>query len=393
MPETFFEEMKRYVGFSAEDARMLAQFHPMVVSHLRGVADQFYDRILNHSAARDVFSGMEQVERLKKTLISWADRLLTGPHDEEYYQLRARIGRVHVEVGLRQMYMFTAMNVIRESFHDIARRVMPHDLELRERVMLAVHRILDLDLAIMLETYREDYIAKIHRSEQQAAIKRLAAIGEVAASVAHEVRNPLAGISGAVEILRDDLPPDSPRREVIREVLTAIRRLDERVRDLLIYSRTVTMAIEPVSPAELIRSTLALLSEEPLMRDLTLHVDAGTDLGAHPMDRGQMQEVLVNLIRNAADAMHGHGDLFIEARRDRAGEMMLAIEDTGPGVPEEKMEEIFRPFMTTRPQGTGLGLAISRRTLEAHGGSLICERGSRGGARFVATLPPGMSLR
>lgn len=393
MHETIFEEMKRYVGFSPEDARVLALFQPMARPHLPWVADQFYERILNHGAARDVFTGMDQVERLKTTLIAWADRLLAGPHDEEYYQLRARIGRVHVEVGLRQMYMFTAMNVMRESFREIAHRELEHDLDLKERVMLSVHRILDLDLAIMLETYREDYIAKIHRSEQQAAIKRLAAIGEVAASVAHEVRNPLAGISGAVEILRDDLPPDSPRREVIREVLSAIRRLDERVRDLLIYARTVTLAIEPVSPAELIRATLALLSEEPMMRDVRLHVDAGAELGGHPMDRGQMQEVLVNLIRNAADAMQGHGDLFIEAYRNNEGAIMLALEDTGPGVPEGRMEEIFRPFVTTRPQGTGLGLAISRRTLDAHGGSLVCERGSRGGARFVATLPPGLVLR
>ena len=393
MSETLFEEMKRYVGFSAEDARALALFHPVAAPHLRWVADQFYERILKHSAARDVFTGMDQVERLKTTLVGWADRLFTGPYDEDYYQLRARIGRVHVEVGLRQMYMFTAMNVMRESFRQIAHRELAHDLDLKERIMLSVHRILDLDLAIMLETYREDYIAKIHRSEQQAAIKRLAAIGEVAASVAHEVRNPLAGISGAVEILRDDLPPDSPRREVIREVLSAIRRLDERVRDLLIYARTVTLAIEPVSPAELVRATLALLSEEPMMRDVRLHVDAGADLGGHPMDRGQMQEVLVNLIRNAADAMQGHGDLFIEAHRNNGGEMVLALEDTGPGVPEDRMEEIFRPFVTTRPQGTGLGLAISRRTLDAHGGSLICERGSRGGARFVATLPPGSALR
>ena len=392
MAETLFEEMKRYVRFSPEDARVLADFHPIAAPHFGWVADQFYDRILQHSAAREVFTGMDQVERLKTTLIAWADRLFVGPHDEEYYQIRARIGRAHVEVGLRQMYMFTAMNVMRESFREIAQRDLAHDDVLKERVMLALHRILDLDLAIMLETYREDYIAKIHRSEQQAAIKRLAAIGEVAASVAHEVRNPLAGISGAVEILRDDLPPDSPRREVIKEVLSAIRRLDERVRDLLVYSRTVTLAIERVSPAELIRATLALLSEEPMMRDVRLHIDAGTGLGGHPMDRGQMQEVLVNLIRNAADAMQGSGDLFIEAHRNNGGEMTLVVEDTGPGVPEERMEEIFRPFVTTRPQGTGLGLAISRRTLDAHGGSLICERGSRGGARFVATLPPGSAV-
>jgi signal transduction histidine kinase len=392
MPESPFEEMKRYVNFTEEDSRSLAAFRPLALPHLGWVVDRFYARIMKHSVARSVLSGPDQVERLKKALAEWADRLFAGPHDEAYYQLRCRIGRAHVKVGLRQMYMFTAMSVIRESFRQIVFRELANDPERKAHVISSLHKLLDMDLAIMLETYREDYIAKIHRSEQQASIKRLAAIGEVAASVAHEVRNPLAGISGAVEILRDDLPEDSPRREVVREVLSAIRRLDERVRDLLIYARTVGPTIERVSPGDLIRSTLALLSEEPLMRDIKVHVSAPFEVGEHPMDRGQMQEVLVNLIRNAADAMQGRGELFIEAQRRDGGALAVTVEDTGPGVSEDRREEIFRPFVTTRPQGTGLGLAISRRTLDAHSGSLVCERGSRG-ARFVALLPPDVDGR
>lgn len=392
MRETPFEEMKRYVEFTAEDSRTLAAFRPLAMPHLAWVADRFYARILKHAEARAALSGPEQIDRLKGTLTAWADRLLSGPHDEEYYRLRCRIGRAHVKVGLRQMYMFTGMNVIRESLRQIVFRELANDPDRKARVISALHKLLDLDLAIMMETYREDYIARIHRSEQQAAIKRLAAIGEVAASVAHEVRNPLAGISGAVEILRDDLPPDSPRREVIREVLSAIRRLDERVRDLLSYSRSVGPAVERVNPGDLIRSTLALLSEEPLMRDVRVHVSSPSEIGEHPMDRGQMQEVLVNLIRNAADAMRGRGELFIEAQRRDGGALALIVEDTGPGVPEDRVEEVFKPFVTTRPQGTGLGLAIARRTLDAHGGSLVYERGGRG-ARFVASLPPDVEAR
>jgi signal transduction histidine kinase len=386
--ESIFEEMKRYVGFTKEDAQALATFRPMALSHLPWVAEQFYARIREHPAALSVLSGPEQVARLKATLQIWADRLLAGPHDEEYYQLRSRIGRVHVAVGLQQMYMFTAMNVIRESLRQVVFRELEDDEDAKARVLSALHRVLDLDLAIMLESYREEHIARLYRSEQQAALKRLAAVGEVAASLAHEVRNPLAGISGAVEVLRDDLPADSPRREVIKEILGQIRRLDERVRDLLMYSRGVTLRVESIDLAALLRATQGLLAEEPLIRDVSVTVSLPRDLGEHPMDRGQIQEVLINLLRNAAEAMQGTGEIIISARRRDGGALELSVEDTGPGVPAGRREEIFAPFVTTRPQGTGLGLAIARKALEAHGGSLTCEPGSRGGARFVATFPP-----
>jgi len=391
--ETIFEEMKRYVGFSEEDARSLAAFRPVARPFFPWLAERFYARIREHPEAHGVFTGPDQVERLKLLLQSWADRLLSGPHDESYYELRSRIGRVHVQVGLRQMYMFTAMNVVRESFRLIVFREMADDDQAKARVIGALHRILDLDLAIMLETYREEHVARLYRSEQQAALKRLAAIGEVAASLAHEVRNPLAGISGAVEVLRDDLAPDHPRRDVIKEILGQIRRLDEKVRDLLIYSRSVPLGIEPVDVDELIRATQALLAGEPLLRDVRVRVAVPAGLGEHPMDRGQIQEVLINLLRNAAEAMHGKGEIVIAARRCEGQALELAVEDTGPGVPAERRVEIFTPFVTTRPQGTGLGLAIARKTVEAHGGSLSCETGATGGARFVAVLPPGAVYR
>ena len=340
-----------------------------------------------------MLSGPEQVQRLKSTLTAWADQLLSGPHDEDYYQLRGRIGRVHVEVGLKQIYMFTAMNVIRESFQQIASRELEHDIPLQQKVTSSLNKLLDLELAVMLETYREEHIARRYRSEQQAALRRLAEIGEMAAMVAHEVRNPLAGISGAIEVLRDDLPPDSPRREVIREMLEQVHRLDERVRDLLIYARRVTLSVEPVNVGDLLRATLSLLSEEPLMRRLRTQVSVPDNVVTHPMDRGQMQEVLVNLIRNAAQAMEGKGDLWLAVERREEGSIAISVEDSGPGVSPERVEEVFKPFVTTWPEGTGLGLSICRKALEAHGGSLSYEPGPRGGARFVAYLPPEAALK
>ncbi len=381
-----FNEMKRYIGFGGEDSANLAAFRPFATPHLERVVERFYERIESTEATRKVLSGPEQVRRLKATLRDWAERILSGPHDESYYELRSRIGRTHVRVGLKQIYMFTAMNVLRTAFTDIVDEEVP-DEDLRRRVHRSLNKLLDLDLAMMMETYREDYVAQLHRSEQQAALKRLADIGQMAATVAHEVRNPLAGISGAIEVLRDDLPADSPRREVIREILEQVRRLDDHVRDLLLYARRMDLIIEPVSVADLMRGTLSLLQEEAMMRGVRSRVVVAQDAASHPMDRHRMQEVLVNLIRNAARAMQGKGDLLLEAQRGDSGRLILLVEDTGPGIPEDQVAEAFKPFYTTWPQGTGLGLSICRKTLEAHGGTLDYRRARGGGACFVAVLP------
>ena len=385
--ESPFTEMKRRMGFGASDSANLAEFHPIARPHLRGIVDHFYDNIMGNEETRGILSGPAQIERLRATLLEWADRLLAGPHDDAYFELRSRIGRTHVRVGLRQIYMFTSMNVLRSAFAGVVDNHVGQ-AEARRRILGSVHKVLDLELAMMLETYREDYVGQLHRSEQQAALKRLADIGQMAATVAHEVRNPLAGISGAIEVLRDDLPADSPRREVIREILEQVRRLDDHVRDLLVYARNVDLTIEEVPVPSLVRGTLALLQEEPMMQGVTSRVVVGDDAASHPMDRHRMQEVLVNLIRNAARAMQGTGRIVVSAKRQNGGGLVLIVEDSGPGIPEDQVADAFKPFYTTWPQGTGLGLSICRKTLEAHGGSLDYRRGDGGGACFVAVLPP-----
>lgn len=382
-----FEEMKRYVGFGEADLEALRRFKPHAEPHFASVVDQFYARILAHPRARSVLQDEAQVERLKRSLMDWLGGLLTGPYDPAYFALRGRIGRVHVRVGLPQAYMFTAMSVVRESLCAVAAQELRGRPDERETVERALHRILDLELAIMLETYREDYLLQLESSERRAATQRLAAIGEVAATLAHEIRNPLAAISGTLEILRHDLPADSSRRVVIKEALGRIRQLDERVRELLNFAKEVRLAAADVDVGDVMRSTVALMREEPFLKEVTVTVDAPPELGPHRMDRARVQEVLINLLSNAGRAMRGQGLIRMEARRLGDGALSIAVEDTGPGVPEARAEEIFRPFVTTWPDGTGLGLSISRKIAEAHGGRLSHEKPRAPGARFVLTLP------
>src|ERR1041385_59302 len=140
------DELVAYVGFTADDSARLRAIWPSVEPEAVAIADRFYATILRFEDARRVFVDIAQVERLKKTLVRWMGELCAGPHDHAYYELRQRIGRMHVKVKLPQQYMFTAMNLLRE---DLVRHAPDH------ATTLALLRIVDIELAIMLGTYME----------------------------------------------------------------------------------------------------------------------------------------------------------------------------------------------------------------------------------------------
>ncbi len=387
-PASLFSRLADYVGFTKRDSSLLASFHPKVQPHLDGILDDFYARIEADPLARGVITGGDQqVARLKSTLRVWLDRTLKGPHDAEYAGLQSAIGTRHVQVGLDQSYMVAGMQVFREHLNRVLFRAYPRRTPHSVAVQRAFVRILDLSLALMLETYREDWARKMLQSEQNSTFRRLAAIGEVAAVIAHEIRNPLTAISSAIQVIGQEMRPDEPRKEILGEILNEVRRLDGKVNDLLIYARPSLPARELVDPLKLIRTTVRLISDEPRFKNIRIVVRGPRDLPAFPMDPGQIQQVIVNLVLNATQAMNRSGEIRIAARRLEGGGLEMSVEDTGPGVPQEIAEEIFRPFFTTRAGGTGLGLAISRKIVESHGGALHLGRAPGGGARLVITLP------
>ena len=197
---TFLQNLKAYVEFDAESSATLRAMVPIVTPHLESIMDDFYAAIEAHPGARTVITGgTEQILRLKKTLQRWLLELLSGPHDEAYFDRRARIGRVHVQINLPQAYMFTAMDRIWVQTVAVIRPVLARDPEAFERTLVALHQIMDIELAIMLETYREDLLAKNRTAE------RLATIGQFAAGIGHELRNPLGVMETSVYLLRQGL--------------------------------------------------------------------------------------------------------------------------------------------------------------------------------------------
>jgi signal transduction histidine kinase len=387
-PLALFETLKTYVGFTQEDSRELAGFFPHVEPHLDAIVEEFYHRILEDPGASSAITeGAEQVDRLKRALRRWLIHLLQGPHDEAFALAQARIGRMHVKVGLEQAYMIAGVEIFRDNLNRILAVAHPGQSPRAAAVESAVSRALAIVLALMLETYRETFLRKILETEKSATMRRLAVLGEVAASIAHEIRNPLAGISGAIQVLGQEMEEGDPRQRILAEVSMEIGRLDERVNDLLLYSRPSVPSREPTAPSDLLDTTRKLLAEDPLTRGVKLSFKAPGHLPPFPLDPGQIQQVLVNLLLNALQVMKGKGEIWVDARSPGAGSLQITVEDSGPGIHPDEIEKIFQPFFTTRPHGTGLGLSISRRIVEAHGGSLSAARGARGGARFLIHLP------
>src|SRR5690606_34526861 len=151
---TFFADIKQYIGFDERDSAVLRTLEPYLEGHFVRIAEHFYERILAHPRAHAAITGgTEQVERLKKTLVDWMASGLRGPHDEVFYERRARIGRIHVQIGLPQQYMVTAMNVMRIDYRDVL-RVAVSDCDALIDACSAVDRLFDLELAVMFQTYQ-----------------------------------------------------------------------------------------------------------------------------------------------------------------------------------------------------------------------------------------------
>jgi len=378
--ESYLESLKGYVGFTAESSELLHAARPIVEPHFERIIDDFYARIAEHpGASRVITEGPEQIVRLKTTLRRWLDELLSGPHDQAYLQRRARIGRVHVQIGLPQAFMFTAMNRIRVQVAAIVDRALANDPVRREKTLEALHQIADIELAIMLETYREDLEEKTRLSD------RLATIGQFAAGIGHELRNPLSVIESSLFLLRQRLSRGATLDEPatarhLDKIAGEVRRSTRTINDLLELARNVPPKRRQIPLRKLLDDAIAD-AHLPAGVDVTLSVTDGVVV----VDPEQIGRVLTNLMTNASQAMDGAGHLWIDATQVE-GETHIRVRDDGPGIPLALRSRMFEPLFTTKAKGTGLGLALCRRIAEAHGGSVTLEP-SGSGACFLLSLP------
>jgi PAS domain S-box-containing protein len=523
--ETRFQELKRYVALGPEDAALLAALRPLAAPHFARIAQEFYDRIREHEDAHAVFKDEAQIARLNRSLQLWMERVLSGVYDEAYFEETLKIGRVHVRVGLPQRYMFTAMALIRVALTRIAESELGRD---STPTCEALTRLLDLELAMMMESYREDFIARVQRVERlerqelnrtlvrtehryvnavelaralfvgldgkgtirlfnreaervtgferdevlgrlfaasllqedlverfgadieraargesvlgdavkmairtksgkyrdvrwqfayapsqagddvflfaigqdmteelalQAKTKqheKLAAVGTLAAGLAHEIRNPLNGAQLHVSFLERAIRRsggDTDMLEAVKVVDEEIKRLAALVTEFLDFARPRPPTIKPTSARSLSERVLQLMAPKAREARVELALDFPSRDTTLSVDPSKMEQVLLNLLANAVEALapeNRDGHVVLRVRRQPRS-VFFEVEDDGPGLSNPRAP-IFDPFFSTKAQGTGLGLAITHRIVTDHGGDIAVE--SRPGRTvFRATLP------
>ena len=507
----------------------------MLAPHFPRVAAEFYERVRHHEEAHAVFTGEAQIARLQRSLIQWLHRLFAGPYDEAYYASTAQIGRVHVKVGLPQRYMFTAMAMVRSALIRVLEahpRDDQGDSVHPSAAADALSRLLDLELAIMLETYRDDFVARLqhaerverealgaslaraehryvnavelahvvmvgldavgavrlwnHEAERVTGLPRdevlgrdlvaclriddpgattlrrlladlvhsatepgatrplettivtraghsrllawqfthapadadevcvfavgsditderaaqartsqqekLAAIGTLAAGLAHEIRNPLNGAQLHLTYLSRALKRQRADPELQNAVVVVgdeITRLGALVTEFLAFARPRPLSLRRLELRPLLEHVAHFITPQAATHNVAVALDlpvAPLELNA---DGAKLEQVLLNLGPNAIEAVAGanprgpSGTVTLRARR-QPRTVTIEVEDDGPGVPPDS--PIFDAFFSTKAQGTGLGLSISHRIITDHGGSLDLE--SRPGCTIFRVLLP-----
>jgi signal transduction histidine kinase len=386
---TLLPSLKEYVRFDAESARRLQAMGPRIRPYHGRIVDRFYQAILDDPGARAVLKSEAQVVRLKATLTEWLAELFAGSYDEIYFEKRARIGRVHVKVGLEQRYMLSAMNLVRAGLHHALSEASDEGFGAFQDHR-AIDQICDIELAIMLETYREDYVLK-----KTAEAESLAVMGRLTAGLAHEVRNPLNAAMLQLDVLRRTaarVEDAAIRRKIERRtnvVKGELRRLSLLLDDFLNLARA--RRLEPVrcEAHVLLEEVMELRRPEIESQGIEFIEDIDTVSCVLVAERGRLKQVVNNLITNAVEAMAGRRQSTVEihSRVRDDGTWEVNVIDNGPGISPEVAARAFESFVTTKDAGTGLGLAIVKRIVDLHGGEVELTALPEGGTRASFWIP------
>ena len=239
----------------------------------------------------------------------------------------------------------------------------------------------------MMRQLREsrEEIELLHRTQISRA-EHLATLGELATGLAHEIRNPLAGIAGVIEIVGRDLPATSPARAVVKDVRLEIARISRTLTDLLETARPRRPEVRLGNLNTTVEHAVMLSRQQVLSRPIKIELQKAPDLPEVEHDSDQIHQVVLNLLLNAVQAVERTGTVRVEIG-SRDGFATVVVGDTGRGIPAQNLPNIFRPFYTTKGGGTGLGLSLAHRIVEEHHGRIEVSSVLGSGSRFTVLLP------
>ena len=239
----------------------------------------------------------------------------------------------------------------------------------------------------MVEQLRESRqeIERLHRTQMSRA-EHLATLGELATGLAHEIRNPLAGIAGVIEIISRDLPATSPARMVVKDVRQEIARINHIVTDLLHTARPHPPKVGKSDLNTTVEHAVMLGRQQALAKSIEISLHKDPSLPEVEHDSDQIHQVLLNLLLNALQAIDLNGKIAVTVER-RGATAVIEVADNGRGIAPDHLPNIFRPFFTTKGEGTGLGLSLARRIVEDHQGRIDVTSTVGKGTTFAVVLP------
>jgi signal transduction histidine kinase len=379
------DELLAYVKLDDADRARLIELHAKLAPSFPAIAERFYDAVWANPAAAQVLSGPDQVERLRCTLIDWMATGLLGPYDLAFNEKRARIGRVHVRIGLAQQYMFTSVNVVRGAYLDEIRRLYPSDQALD--YVRSVDKLFDVELALMLRHYQLDSEERLVTRERQILSDRITALQTMSAGLAHEVRNPLNAAKLQLELLERRLRKLADNAKLVEPVGLAhqeIQRLTEMLNEFLAFARPPDLHLEHHDAVTIVRDVIDLEGAYAARAGVTLKL-ATAPSAVLGLDPGKFHQVVQNLVRNAIEAAPPDGHVDVEvALEERV--LRLRVSDDGPGMSDEVRTRMFEPFFSTKEGGTGMGMSIVHSFVAMHDGRIDVVSGARG-TQIEVALP------
>ncbi len=229
-----------------------------------------------------------------------------------------------------------------------------------------------------------------HHERQIRQAETLAKMGELAAGLAHEIKNPISGIVFALNSIIRDIPEDDKRREIFEEIIKQANRVEQNLEALLSYAKQTKLECCPTDINSIIERILLFIRQQPDMESIKVTSRLDRELPEVVVDAKQIEQVLLNLIINAVQAMPNGGELTISTQYLRqVDKVQIIIEDSGIGIPEDIQDKIFQPFFTTKEKGTGLGLTLCKEIVLKHSGNLTFESRPGKGTTFIMELPAG----
>jgi signal transduction histidine kinase len=383
---TLLEELSAFVGLDDGDRTHLRELHPRLAPRFGAIASRFYEAVFASPGAAAVLSGPAQIERLRISLVDWMSSGLLGPHDERFYEKRSRIGRRHVAVGLASQYMFSAMTVLRLAYQDSIAELYPPDQALA--VMRSVHKLLDCELAIMVQHYELDTEDKLIARERRAQADRILAMQTMSAGLAHEVRNPLNAAMLQLELLERRLHRiggDPKLTEPTELAQKEIERLTALLNEFLVFARPPELHAQEHDVVAVVRQVVDLERVTAERRGVAVAIEADPAQVLAEVDVAKVHQLVLNLVRNACEAVPDGGHVTAGVQVDDA-RCLIRVSDDGPGIPDHVVRRIYEPFFSTKEGGTGLGMSIVHSLVSLHGGSIDLRTGP-GGTTFEVAIP------